>query len=65
MKFTTKKFGSIATAAVLAGTMAFMPMTAIATESDTPANYGTSQTIEKTYNYGNTPLAAQDFTFKL
>ncbi|MDY3969517.1 MAG: DUF5979 domain-containing protein [Atopobiaceae bacterium] len=31
MKFTTKKFGSIATAAVLAGTMAFMPATALAT----------------------------------
>lgn len=31
MKFSTKKFGSIATAAVLAGTMAFMPMTALAT----------------------------------
>ncbi|MEE6158816.1 FctA domain-containing protein [Olsenella sp. YH-ols2221] len=30
MKFTTKKFGSIATAAVLAGTMAFMPATAFA-----------------------------------
>ena len=62
MKLSTKKFGSIATAAVLAGTMAFMPVAAIA---DTPANYGTSQTIEKTYNYGNTPLAAQDFTFSL
>ncbi len=31
MKFSTKKFGSIATAAVLAGTMAFAPMTALAT----------------------------------
>ena len=31
MKFSTKKFGSIATAAVLAGTMAFVPATALAT----------------------------------
>lgn len=65
MKFTTKKFGSIATAAVLAGTMAFMPMTALAADSDALANYGTTQTIEKVYNYGNTPLVAQDFTFSL
>jgi LPXTG-motif cell wall-anchored protein len=38
MKFTTKKFGSIATAAVLAGTMAFMPMTAFATTVDSTSN---------------------------
>jgi pilin isopeptide linkage protein/LPXTG-motif cell wall-anchored protein len=65
MKFSTKKFGSIATAAVLAGTMAFMPMTALAADSDATTNYGTNQTIEKVYSYGNTPLAAQDFTFSL
>ncbi len=66
MKLSTKKFGSIATAAVLAGTMAFMPVAAIADDATgTPEHYGTSQTIEKDYNYGNTPLVAQDFTFSL
>lgn len=60
MKFT--KIGSIATAAVLAGTMGLMPMTAIAS---TVATYGTSQSIEKTYNYGNTPYAATYFDFSL
>lgn len=38
MKFSTKKFGSIATAAVLAGTMAFAPMTAFATTVDSTSN---------------------------
>lgn len=66
MKFSTKKFGSIATAAVLAGTMAFMPVAAIADDATgTPEHYGTDQTIEKVYNYGNTPLALQNFTFSL
>lgn len=66
MKLSTKKFGSIATAAVLAGTMAFMPVAAIADDATgTPEHHGTSQTIEKDYNYGNTPLVAQDFTFSL
>lgn len=62
MKFSTKKFGSIATAAVLAGTMAFMPATAFATD---PVDYVTNQQIVKTYNYGNTPYAPQTFTFSL
>ena len=50
MKFN--KLGSIATAAVLAGTMGLMPVTALAL-------------IEKTYNYGRTPYAATTFQFKL
>ncbi len=37
MKLSTKKFGSIATAAVLAGTMAFMPATALAAQVTSPA----------------------------
>ena len=61
MKFN--KLGSIATAAVLAGTMGLMPVTALALTG--PANYGTSQKIEKTYNYGRTPYAATTFQFKL
>ena len=61
MKFN--KLGSIATAAVLAGTMGLMPVTALALTG--PANYGTSQKIEKTYNYGRTPYAPTDFQFKL
>ena len=61
MKFN--KLGSIATAAVLAGTMGLMPVTALASKG--PDNYGTSQMIEKTYNYGRTPYAATTFQFKL
>lgn len=61
MKFN--KLGSIATAAVLAGTMGLMPVTALASKG--PDNYGTSQKIEKTYNYGRTPYAPTDFQFKL
>lgn len=65
MKFN--KLGSIATAAVLAGTMGLMPVAALADDAaaTTPANYGTSQKIEKTYNYGNTPYAPTDFQFQL
>ena len=61
MKFN--KLGSIATAAVLAGTMGLMPVTALASKG--PDNYGTSQRIEKTYNYGKTPYAPTTFQFKL
>ena len=65
MKFN--KLGSIATAAVLAGTMGLMPVAALADDAaaTTPENYGTSQKIEKTYNYGNTPYAPTDFQFQL
>jgi len=65
MKFN--KLGSIATAAVLAGTMGLMPVAALADDAaaTTPENYGTSQRIEKTYNYGNTPYAPTDFQFQL
>lgn len=65
MKFN--KLGSIATAAVLAGTMGLMPVAALADDAagTTPAHYGTSQKIEKTYNYGNTPYAPTDFQFQL
>lgn len=65
MKKINLKSGAMA--AVLAGTMALsmVPATAFAAESTTPENYGITQNIEKTYNYGNTPLAAQDFTFTL
>lgn len=65
MKKINLKSGAMA--AVLAGTMALsmVPATAFADEATTPENYGTTQTIEKTYNYGNTPLAAQNFTFSL
>lgn len=61
MKFN--KLGSIAAAAVLAGTMGLMPVTALAKKG--PDNYGKSQKIEKTYNYGRTPYAPTDFQFKL
>lgn len=65
MKFN--KLGSIATAAVLAGTMGLMPVAALADDAaaTTPAGYGTSQKIKKTYNYGNTPYAPTDFQFQL
>ena len=62
MKKINVKSGAMA--AVLAGTMALSMVPATALAED-PANYGTTQTIEKTYNYGNTPLVAQDFTFVL
>jgi pilin isopeptide linkage protein/LPXTG-motif cell wall-anchored protein len=44
-----------------------MPVAALADDAaaTTPANYGTSQKIEKTYKYGNTPYVPTDFQFKL
>lgn len=62
MKKINIKSGAMA--AVLAGTMALSMVPATAFAAD-PANYGETQKIEKTYNYGNTPLVAQDFTFVL
>lgn len=65
MKLDT--LGSIATAAVLAGTMGLAPVVALAEQasSTSPANYGTNQKIVMNYAYGNTPYAATPFEFEL
>ncbi|QUC04375.1 Spy0128 family protein [Atopobium sp. oral taxon 416] len=62
MKFSSKKFGSIATAAVLAGTMAFMPATAFATTVTS-----TNNLVSKTWvAASNAQLNdAEKFTFDL
>lgn len=65
MKFTTKKFGSIATAAVLAGTMAFMPMTAFATTVDSPSNLVTKTwTAASNAQLNDTETFTYDLTFE-
>ena len=64
MKFTTKKFGSIATAAVLAGTMAFMPMTAFATTVDSTSNLVTKTwTAASNAQLNDTETFTYDLTF--
>lgn len=62
MKFSTKKFGSIATAAVLAGTMAFMPVSAFATTvSDT------TNVVSKTWSAASNAQLndTEKFTYEL
>lgn len=64
MKFSTKKFGSIATAAVLAGTMAFMPMTAFATTVDSTSNLVTKTwTAASSAQLNDTEAFTYDLTF--
>lgn len=64
MKFSTKKFGSIATAAVLAGTMAFMPMTAFATTVDSTSNLVTKTwTAASNAQLNDTETFTYDLTF--
>lgn len=66
MKFSTKKFGSIATAAVLAGTMAFMPATALAI-TVSPNDKGAATQITKTWEVPSPAQYSDDeeFTFAL
>lgn len=73
MKFTTKKFGSIATAAVLAGTMAFMPATAFATVSfndDASSTVAATTVLNKEWDaasktqFNNDEVFTYDVTFK-
>lgn len=65
MKFSTKKFGSIATAAVLAGTMAFMPMTAFATTVDSTSNLVTKTwTAASNAQLNDTDMFTYELTFK-
>lgn len=65
MKLSTMKFGSIATAAVLAGTMAFMPATAFAT-TVTSTNNLVSKTWVAASNtqLNDTETFKYDLTFK-
>ena len=67
MKFTTKKFGSIATAAVLAGTMAFMPATAFAVSFNDEASSTVAGTIvlNKEWDVASATLFndTEEFTF--
>ncbi len=66
MKLSTKKFGSIATAAVLAGTMAFMPATALAASVST-TDQGADTKITKTWEVPSDAQYSDDeeFTFAL
>lgn len=66
MKLSTKKFGSIATAAVLAGTMAFMPATALAI-TVSPNDKGAATQITKTWEVPSDAQysATEAFTFRL
>lgn len=62
MKFTTKKFGSIAAAAVLAGTMGLMPVTALATTvNSSAATLNKSWTVASASQYD----ANQTFGFTI
>lgn len=66
MKLSTKKFGSIATAAVLAGTMAFMPATALAAQVSSN-DTGAATQITKTWEVPSPAQysASEAFTFEL
>jgi pilin isopeptide linkage protein len=69
MKFTTKKFGSIATAAVLAGTMAFMPATAFAVTFDDTSSTDVAKTtvVNKEWDVASPTLFNKEepFTFNV
>lgn len=65
MKFTTKKFGSIATAAVLAGTMAFMPATAFAVSfSDAGNTLANTTVLNKEWDVASAAQFNNDEVFK-
>lgn len=66
MKFTTKKFGSIATAAVLAGTMAFMPATAFAVSFNDEASSTVAGTtvLNKEWDAASAAQFSNDEVFK-
>lgn len=63
MKF--RKIGSIATAAVLAGTMGLMPVTALATTVDSTTTVGASNVLNKSWAVASTSQydANQTFSF--